>query len=222
MDFVEVITPTRTAMVNLRLKYFGRDISQAFQGTDVSGEDVWAAISENNFSNIFTEEDATYLGNSSVTTEIFRDCVEAGDGGNDNRGRLHIIYISHADTEMERGHPLWAPPSGIAVPTSSGLFHEGTPVPFETVRDVDDAIKRFPPGFPICYLPRFERRERYDNERAVVGRDINTRKDVYAHRFDISAYWSTHGHRYARTFASRPVYEANRIVMQAGQLRRAG
>ena len=154
----------------MELTNFGRPYQELFDQTDVSGAEVWQAYSHNNFSNPLQQADEQRYQERGWWAEIFRDIVRDGGKGTDANGRLNLNYISHADTEWEQQHDVWAPQNGWYVPTDDGIFIPGTLVPFETTQDKNEAIKRLEDkGIPSEQVSYFYRLARYDSER-FVGR----------------------------------------------------
>src|SRR3989344_2152606 len=166
MSYIEVTTPSRRAFVPVELTNFGRPYQELFDQTDVSGAEVWQAYSHNNFSNPLQQADEQRYQERGWWAEIFRDIVRDGGKGTDANGRLNLNYISHADTEWEQQHDVWAPQNGWYVPTDDGIFIPGTLVPFETTQDKNEAIKRLEDkGIPSEQVSYFYRLARYDSER---------------------------------------------------------
>ncbi|MBI4162526.1 MAG: hypothetical protein HY513_02490 [Candidatus Aenigmarchaeota archaeon] len=129
---------------------------------------------------------------------ITRDVIEKGGRGVDNKGRLHLRVVSFDGIEgWEKTGEVWAPKAGYIVPTSdsdgtfAGLFHEGTPVPIETLpfEERDGAVARWEAnGLNSKYLSGAYMQERIDqkqdNGKRLVGREFCPGSDVLG-RFSV-------------------------------------
>lgn len=173
MQYAKVITPQREALVALEPTNWGKPSQMLFDQTDASGDEVWRAYRHDNFGNPLQRADEARYAQRGWWAELFRDTVREGERGADGKGRLDVVYTSHAGTEWERTHTgIWAPVNGWYVPTGDGWFHEGTLIPFETVQDRNEAARRWgATGMPQEHVSYFWHPVRYDSER-FVGRDV--------------------------------------------------
>jgi len=212
MQYAEIITPVRKALIALEPTGWDEPYQRLFDQTDTSGWEEWLLYKENNFNNLFQKADEKRYKERSGFAVIFRDIVRNGGKGEKN-GKLNIDYISHAGTEWEKRNNVYAPKNGFYVPTNDGIFHEGTLIPFETVFDKKEAIKRLEVfGILKDQLSRFYRLERYDSDR-FVGRSFYP-VDFYDGRFDVGANGRPSYSGYDGV-ASRPAYGNPKIVMKA-------
>lgn len=217
MQYAEVSTPKRIALVTLEPTSFGKPYQDLFDQTDLSGAEVFAAYSHNNFLNPFQQADEQRYKQMGWWAEIFRDIVRNGGKGTTG-GRLNISYVSHAGTEWEKTHDLWAPKNGWYVPTNDGLFVPETLIPFETVDTKADAMKRLEAkGLPNEQASYFYRLDNYDGDR-FVGRVFYPGVGGGG-RFGVDADWLPSGSGVGGV-GSRPAYgkaEAE-IVMKASSV----
>jgi len=217
MQYAEIITPVRKALIALEPTGWDEPYQRLFDQTDTSGWEEWLLYKENNFNNLFQKADEKRYKERSGFAVIFRDIVRNGGKGEKN-GKLNIDYISHAGTEWEKKHSnIWAPKSGdFWVPTDDGVFYEDTLIPFETMADKKEAIKRLESkGIPKEQLSKFYRPERYGSG-SFVSRDFDPDFfdggcfGVYASRRPF--YSGDDG------VASRPAYGNPEIVMEVNAL----
>jgi hypothetical protein len=182
MRYTKVITSVREALISLEPIGWGRPYRELHGLTDVSGYEKWLAYSQNNFDNPFQQADEARFGARGWWAEIVRDKVREGGRGVDKKGRLNLVYISHAGTKWERVHgergDIWAPPNGWYVPTDDDViipargiwipFHEGTLIPRETVRDRKEALRKLEAkGIPAQQASSFYRHDAYPEEQFV-------------------------------------------------------
>jgi hypothetical protein len=207
MQYTRVKTDTRDAHIALDPTNFGAPYQALFDQTDASGHEVWLAESHNNFVNPMQQASEQRYANG-WWAEIFRDVVRK-NGGTDDKGRLNVTYLSHAGTEWEKPHNVWLPRNGYWVPTKDGVFVPETLVPFETVQNRGEAIKRMEAaGLPENYVSYFYRLDSYSSDR-FVGRDFIP--GLGDGRFDVIAYRSPSSSGHGRV-ASRPAYEKADVV----------
>ncbi len=188
--------------ISLEVTKFFRPHRVVFDQTDVSGADVFAAYSFNNFSNPFQRTDKERYRLCGSWDEIFRDIVRKSGKGTSN-GRLNVQYVSHAGAPMERTHnDIWAPDSGYWVPTDDGIFYPETLIPFETVKDRGEAIKCLEArGIPKEQVSRFSGLSIYDEDR-FVSRGYS---DLESGRFYVDAESFPNSRR--NMVGSRPAIE---------------
>ena len=182
MPYAKVITPVREALISFEGTGWGRPYKELQAQTDVSGYEKWLAYSSGNFDNPFQQSDEARFEDRGWWAEIVKDLVREGGKGVDDKGRLNLVYVSHAGTEWEQVHgengDIWAPENGWYVPTDDdtfipekGLwipFHEGTIIPRETVQDKREAIRRLEAkGIPAQQVSCFYRLDRYPEEQFV-------------------------------------------------------
>ena len=182
MQYVKVITSVREALITTEATGWGRPYQELYDQTDVSGYEKWLAYATNSFKNAFQRADKARFEDRGWWAEIVRDKVREGAGGIDSKGRLSVVYVSHAGTEWEQVHgdngDLWAPKNGWYVPTDDDVmfpeqdiwipFHEGTLIPRETVTDRHEAIRRLEAkGIPPDQVSSFYRLDRYPEEQFV-------------------------------------------------------
>ncbi len=187
MQYARVVTPVRDALVALEPTNWGAPCQALFDQTDVSGWELWHAYSHNNFNNPLQAADEVRYNARGSWAVILRDVVREGGRGEDDKGRLNVDYVSLVGTEWEQTHKdVWSPKNGWYVPTSDGIFHEGTLIPFETVQDKKIAIKRCEAkGIPpeqVSYFWRFYKH----GEKRFLGRHFYTDWGG-GDRFDINA-----------------------------------
>ena len=202
---------SRSALISLEPTGWGEPYQKLHEQTGESGWEEWLLYKENNFNNLFQKADKKRYKERDIYAVIFRDIVRNGGKGEKN-GKLNIDYISHAGTEWEKKNNVWAPPKGYCVPTEDGIFHEGMLIPFETVSDKNEAIKRLEAkGIPKEQILYFYRLDNYDNDR-FVGRDFYP-GDLDFGRFivDADVRPSDSGFDWV---ASRPAYGNPEIVME--------
>ena len=212
MQYAKVRTPARKAFIALEPTNWEAPYQKLFDQTDVSGYEVWLAESSNNFSNAFQRSSEQRFKKRRYWAEIFRDIVQDGGRGTDDKKRLNLNYISHAGTEWEKSQNIWAPKSGFYVPTNEGIFVPGTLVPFETVQGRKEAMTRLEAkGIPREQVSYFYRLGKYDSNR-FVGRLFNPSVSGYG-RFLVDANWlpSRSG---GGGVASRPAYGKHEVVME--------
>lgn len=201
-------SPMREALIAASLTGYMSPFKTLFYQTDASGHEVFSIESSNNFNNPYaqameemywpdkrapkvTDVDSclTWLNWLILDRriklpwgQIFRDKITKGVSDNeDEEGRLNVNYISHAQTQWEKVHNVWAPRPGYWVPTHDGIFHEGTLVPFETVPGRKQAMRRMESaGMPEEYTSYFFRLDTYARD-AFAARYFhqNGRFDVY-------------------------------------------
>jgi len=212
MQYAKTITAVREALIDLQLDNWGKPARQLFSKTDVSGWELWLAFSHNNFNNPCQQADeqrykSRRLYGRGLYVELFRDTAREGGRGVDDKGRLDIIYVSHADTEWQKEHTVWAPKPGWCVPTGDGIFVSETAIPFETLRDKKEAIRRLEAkGIPGRQASYFCRPERYVSE-MYVGRSFGpVGGGVGDGQFAVNAGMDTLNSGNAR-MASRPAYD---------------
>ncbi|MBI4014443.1 MAG: hypothetical protein HY365_00635 [Candidatus Aenigmarchaeota archaeon] len=191
------------AEMPLHVAGFGKSYDELFRQTNVGGYELWLAFSENGCDNPVARKDRNLYerrmelvmrkvhgepaGNSEIYPdnsfsgawgEVTRDVVMNGDRGEDDRGRRHIIYISHFETEQEERHELWAPAKLVVMPTDDGIFYPGTLIPFSTVdipkKAADEYARRgiphgniinFEPGMGVMEKPEYVMRGYSLNDR---------------------------------------------------------
>ena len=172
MQYFEVVTPKRTAMVPLEITNHGKPCSYLFGQTDVSAYEVILAESADSFSNAFQISGMLRYDRKGSWIEISRDIISDTDKGVDDIGRLNVDYISHVDTQWEEKHrDIWAPRSGWLSPTDDGLVVPGTSIPFETLEDRKEVVARLEAkGIPKEYIMSFYRPPRHVSGR-FVGRE---------------------------------------------------
>jgi hypothetical protein len=210
MQYAHVRTDTREAHIALEPTNFGAPYQALFDQTDASGHEVWLAESHNNFSNPMQQTSEQRYKTRGWWAEIFRDVVREL-GGTDDKGRLNVTYLSHASTDFEKEHNVWLPKNGYWVPTKDGVFMPETLVPFETVQNRNEAIKRLEAkGLPGNYVSYFYRLDSYDGDR-FVGRVFPDVADDG--RFRVNADWSPSYSGYVGV-ASRPAYGKSDVVME--------
>ncbi|MBI3190445.1 hypothetical protein HYZ41_01945, partial [archaeon] len=115
MPYAEIETTQRKAKVALEPKGFGLPYQKLHDMTDVSGYELFLLESTNNFNNDFQKAMESTYKEKGWFGLILRDIVRDGKGA-DGKGRLNINYISHAGTEWEKEHDVWAPKDGWYVP----------------------------------------------------------------------------------------------------------
>ena len=162
MPYAKVTTSVRESLISLEPYGWGRPYKELHAQTDVSGYEKWLAYSKDNFNNPFQQAE--------------------GGRGVDAKGRLSLVYVSHAGTEWEQVHgengDIWAPKNGWYVPTDDDVidtakgiwipFHEGTLIPHETVLDRHEAIRRLEAkGIPVEQASCFYRFDSYPDEMFV-------------------------------------------------------
>ena len=210
MDY-EKIMPIRKARIALEPTGFGKPYKKLFEQTDVSGYEVWLLESYNNFQNPFAMASEALYDKMEWWGEIFRDKI-VESFGIDDKGRLKVKYISHAETEWEKEHDVWFPKNGWYVPTKDGIFVPGTLVPFRTVETKEEAIKEWEKaGLNAKYVSRSYRSDYYRNNPAIVcryyfGFMCDSLFFVYA---DMEPYSSGYS-----GVASRKKFEEQKAVMQ--------
>ncbi len=197
-QLIKVKTNIREVNIPLEISNFGSPYKILFDKAVASGAECWLAYSHNNFNNEFQKADEQRYKDKGWFAEIFKDKVapRTANSGETTYGRLPLRYIANAGTEFEKEIKVLAPKSGWYVPTDDDTFikengiwipfHEGTLIPFETVPDKKEAMKRLEKrGIPKEQVSFFYRLDNYDSER-FVGRDFNP--DIDGHgRFDIDA-----------------------------------
>lgn len=199
-------------LIPLKLEGSRKPYKELFEQTNTSGHEVWQLYSHNNFDNPLQQADEELYDKMGWWAEIFRDIVRDGGKGTDEKARLHIKYISNADTEQEKEHIVWAPKNGFWVSTSDGIFHENTLIPFETVSDRKEAIKRLgAKGIPADQVSYFWRLNSYKNDERFVGRFDPGLGDCGRFRVDANRLPSNSG---LGRVASRPAIEKQEIVME--------
>jgi hypothetical protein len=154
MQHAEIDVNGRKKLIALEPTGWGKSFQELFDQTDVSGYEVWLAESQNNFENPFAKaSEELYMKKGFSWCEIFHDVVKRGERGTNDKGKKHIIYISHANTEQEKTHESWTPGYGYFVPTSDGIFYPGTLIPFHALEKRDEAIKIWEKfGMPTHYV----------------------------------------------------------------------
>ncbi len=204
MQYAKVVTSARKALVALEPSNWGADYQTLFGQTDVSGAELWTAYSHNNFNSLLQKADEARYKARRGWAEIFRDVVRSGGSGTDNKGRLNMDYVSHAGTEWEQTHNVWAPKNGFWVPTADGIFYEGTLIPFETVQNKKEAVRRLKAkGIPANQVSYFFRLNNYESDR-FVGRGFSPGWGDYG-RFGVDASGRP-SHSGDGWVASRPAY----------------
>src|SRR3989338_6718735 len=133
MTYAEIITPSGTRKIAFEPTNFGAPYQKLFDQTDVSGYEEWLLESHDNFQNPFAQASQKRYDEMGDWAVIHRDRIPQQKARADDKGRLRITYISHAGTEWQKEHDVWAPESGWYMPTQDGVFHEGTLIPFETI-----------------------------------------------------------------------------------------
>ncbi len=137
----QLATTTRKALIALKPINYGFAYQQLHDQTNVSGYEMFLLESTNNFQNPFAEGMQDVYNQRGWFALILRDVVRKGGTGTDDKGRLHLTYISHVGTEWEQSHNVWAPKTGFYVTnddceTINGIvipFRPGTLVPYETL-----------------------------------------------------------------------------------------
>ena len=182
MPFTKVTTSVRESLISLEPTGWGRPYKELHAQTNVSGYEKWLAYSKDNFGNPFQQADEARFEDRGWWAEIVRDTVREGGKGVDAKGRLNLVYVSHAGTKWEKVHgekgDIWAPKNGWYVPTDDDVidtakgiwipFHEGTLIPHETVLDRHEAIERLgAKGIPAKQVSCFYRLDSYPNEMFV-------------------------------------------------------
>lgn len=181
---------------------FGRPYRDLFVQSGTSGNSLWTAFSYNEFDNPIRAADlqrGVEMFNIMKDTpgnrrtaywyEIFRDNAMRGWRGTDDRGRLHTIYVSGAETDRQFKSDMMAPKRGWAVPNGDCViqngcwnpFYPGTPVPFETTSSKDDAVERLArKGLPEHYAVFFSRPDDY-GEGMYAGRGFSSSGEFSIH-----------------------------------------
>ncbi len=213
MQYAKVVTPAKEALVALEPSNWGADYQKLFDQTDVSGAELWAAYSHANFNNPLQKSDEARYEAMHGWAEILRDVVREDGRGTDDKGRLGMNYVSHAGTEWEKTHKgIWAPKSGFWVPTADGIFYEGTLIPFETVQDKKEAVRRLEAkGIPANQVSYFFRLDNYEDDRFVgrfFGPDWLDSGRFYVDAGRLPSNSGNGG------VASRPAYGKPEIVME--------
>jgi len=166
MDY-EKIMPIRKARIALEPTGFGKPYKKLFEQTDVSGYEVWLLESYNNFQNPFAMASEALYDKMEWWGEILRDVI-VESFGIDDKGRLKVKYVSHAETEWEKEHDVWFPKIGWYVPTKDGIFVPGTLVPLKTVETKKEAIKEWEKaGLDPSYVSYFYRMDSYKDSKFV-------------------------------------------------------
>jgi len=214
MDYAEIKTPIREARIVLEPTDFERSLLELFNQTDVSGYEVWLLESYNNFQNPFAKASEAFYKKKGSWEEIFRDKI-VESFGIDDKGRLKVKYISHAETEWEKEHDVWFPKNGWYVPTKDGIFVPGTLVPLKTVKTKEEAVKEWEKaGLDPDYVSRSYRLGYYyynKNNPKVVTRSFCSFLDNG--HFFVKANIPPFGAGYSNV-ASRKKYETPKAVMK--------
>ncbi|MFH0832370.1 MAG: hypothetical protein V1900_01445 [Candidatus Aenigmatarchaeota archaeon] len=175
-----VIFEETEKLVSLELTGFGQPCQKLFDQTDASGYEVFCLFSRNNFNNSLQKADYELFNKNGPWIEVFRDTVREGHKGADDKGMLHILYISGAKTNQEKEQYLWVPKDGFWVPTDDGVFYPGTIVPFETVLGKEEARRQLKAkGFPDDKLSFFQRSDNYKNSEMFACRSFTIGPDGY-------------------------------------------
>lgn len=159
--------------------------------------ELWQLYSSNNFDNPLAKADKALYEHERMKTdgvlgwsEITGDVIRNGGEGFRN-GRLHVKYIANAGRPDEKITFVYAPQSGLMVPTNDGLFHEGTGIPFETlcIHDRERAIKRNEAkGIPREQVSCFNRTDSLFGD-AFVSRNFDP-GSIFGGPFTVNAYWT--------------------------------
>ena len=161
----------RGNLVALEPTNFGAPYQALFDQTDVSGYDLWRAYSHNNFDNQLAKADEALYKSRGLFGEILRDKIIDSTGL--VNGRLMMKYVSHAGLANQKEHDISAPINGYWVPTKDGIFVQETLIPFETVTDRKEAIKRLKAaGIPKEQVSYFYRNDNYHDAERFVGRNF--------------------------------------------------
>ena len=154
MSYVEIAKNGKTARVSYEPKGFGEPYKDLHEQTSISLYFMAKAEGSDNFDNPLARSMEAVCQQQQLKWYglITRDVVEEGGKGVDDKGRLHLKVTAFDGIEgWEKTGEVWAPKSGYLVPTDDSdgtfaeLFHEGTPVPKETLpfEKRDEAIARW-------------------------------------------------------------------------------
>jgi len=220
MQYAGVIAQVER-LIALEPTNWGAPLQKLFEQVYVSGWELYLAFRHNNFQNPLQQADEQRYKERGSWTEILRDTVKEGGKGRDYKGRLDLVYISHAGTGWEKTHRIWAPFNGWYVPTDDGIFHEGTLIPFETLGDKKEAIRRCEAkGIPAEQVSYFNRPS-YSGL-MLMGRDFDM-DSIVGGRFRVDADAGSMAGFGDKSTASRPHYEGHgkpEIVMEVSSPQR--
>ena len=104
MTYAEIITPSGTRKIAFEPTNFGAPYQALFDQTDVSGYEEWLLESHDNFRNPFAQASQRRYDEMGYWGVIHRDRIPQQEARADDRGRLHITYISHDGTEWKKEH----------------------------------------------------------------------------------------------------------------------
>ena len=213
MQYAKLTTPTREAFISVEPTGWGLPYQQLFDQTNASGHEVFLIESHNNFNNLYQSASEARHKQRGWWAQIFRDIVREGEKGTDDKGRLNVSYVSHAGTQFERNHDLWAPKNGYWVPTNDGIFVPETLVPFETVSNRNEAIRRLETeGIPKEQVSYFYRLDNYKGDERFAGRDFDPGfPDLGRFRVYLDGLPSSRGDDWV---ASLPAYGRPKILME--------
>ncbi|MBI2232566.1 MAG: hypothetical protein HYU56_01490 [Candidatus Aenigmarchaeota archaeon] len=221
MTYAEIETMQKQAKILFEPSGWALSYQKLHDQTDVSGWEMFLLESHDNFNNPFAQAMQSLYTNKGWFGLILRDVIRDGGTGTDDKGRLHLTYVSHAGTEWEQAHDIKAPKNGFYVPnddceTINGVvvpFQPGTIVPFETVKSKKEAVKRFEKhGLDPEYVSRAHRLDSYKDDPRFAGRDFGPGLDVDG-RFDAGFVGrpSCSGFGW---IASLPAYREQELVMR--------
>ncbi|MBI4170361.1 MAG: hypothetical protein HY514_01610 [Candidatus Aenigmarchaeota archaeon] len=226
-DCAEIETTQRKARILFEPQGWGPPATpyqNLHDQTDVSGYEMFVLESTDNFNNPFQKAmEALYMQRGWFGL-ILRDVIRKGSKGTDDKGKLNLDYVSHAGTEWEKKHNVWAPQNNWYVPNDdcerrNGVvipFQPGTMVPFETVKSKAQAIKRFKKyGIDPKYVSYFFRLDNYDGDR-FAGRGFGPGVGGLG-RFLASLGWLPSGSGDGWV-ASLPAYRKQKVVMKVSAL----
>jgi len=216
MLYAKVRTQVRKGLISLELTNWYSSLQNLFDQTDVSGKEVYLAYSYNNFKNPFQQADEQRYKERGWWAELFRDIVREGGKGVDNKDRLDVVYVSHAGTKWQKEHRDWAPKPGWYVPTEDGIFVPETLIPFETLQNREEAIRRLEAkGIPPEQVSYFWRPDRYDSPRFVDRDFLPDREDGGRFYIDADRRLSYAGDG---VVASRPAYREPRFRIRGPKI----
>ncbi len=182
MTYEEITTMQRQAKILFEPAGWGLPYQKLHDQTDVSGWEIAVLESTNNFRNPFAQAMQNLYDTRGPFGLILRDVIRESHG-TDDKGRLHLTYVSHAGTQWEQAHDVKASKNGWYVPnddceTINGIvvpFQPGTIVPFETVESINEAVERFERfGLDPKYVSYAYRLDSYKGDTRFAGRGFDT------------------------------------------------
>ena len=97
MQYAEIITPVRKALIALEPTGWNEPYQKLHKQTDESGWEEWLLYKENNFNNLFQKADKKRYKERDIYAVIFRDIVRNGGKGGKN-GKPNIYYFFYSNT----------------------------------------------------------------------------------------------------------------------------